>query len=74
MSKSGWKRGAMRCVTGATLALLTSGCAGMMAVGDAGCTAYAEQRLNMPRLEPVPSGPWGFWIADTDDRMTGTCR
>jgi hypothetical protein len=59
---------------GAMLALLMSGCAGMTVNGDAGCTAYAEARLDMPRDERVPAGRWGLWIADTDDRMTGVCR
>lgn len=55
-------------------ALLTSGCAATTVPGDAGCAAYGEARLAMPRAEPVPGGAWGDWIADTDDRMTGTCR
>lgn len=45
----------------------------MTVVGDAGCSAYSEARLDMPRLEPLPSTAWGGWIADLDDRMTGTC-
>lgn len=73
MMHGGWKRGAMRCAMVAAL-ILMSGCAKMMVVGDAGCTSYAEARLDMPRDVPVPSGRWGGWIADTDDRMTGTCR
>ena len=72
----GWKPGARLSAAGALLALvLTSGCATTMAGGtDAGCVSYAEQRLAMPRAEPIPGGPWGGWIADTDDRMTGACR
>ena len=70
---SGWTRAAMPCAMVAALILL-SGCAGTMVAGDAGCTSYAEARLAMPPAETVPAGPWGAWIADTDDRMTGTCR
>jgi hypothetical protein len=54
--------------------LLMTGCAGTMATGDAGCASYAEARLTMPRAEPLPAGPWGEWVADTDDRLTGACR
>ncbi|MDT8328139.1 MAG: hypothetical protein RQ750_12265 [Roseovarius sp.] len=50
--------------------ILTSGCAGTMAAGDAGCISYSEARLDMPDT-PLPGAPWGGWIADTDDRMTG---
>lgn len=39
---------------------------------DAGCLSYSIERLNMPD-SPVPETAWGEWIADTDDRMTGTC-
>lgn len=53
--------------------LLLTACAGMTAIGS-GCAAYAEQRLAMPRGVPLPDGPWGQWVADTDDRMTGACR
>ena len=42
--------------------------------GGAGCLSYAEARLAMPPLEAIPQGPWGEWIADLDDRLTGTCR
>lgn len=51
-----------------------SGCAATMVSGDAGCAAYGEARLSMPREAPLPGGAWGGWIADLDDRMTGTCR
>lgn len=47
-----------------------------MASGDAGCIAYGEARLALPdlsTLQDVPD-PWAVWVADTDDRMTGTCR
>jgi protein involved in temperature-dependent protein secretion len=47
-----------------------------MGAGDAGCASYAEARLARPPAETVaevPSG-WADWIADLDDRMTGTCR
>lgn len=40
---------------------------------DAGCLSYGEARLAMPN-EQFPVDEWGNWIADTDDRMTGTCR
>lgn len=65
-----WKRVAMLCVT----AILLTGCAKTTVSGDAGCISYAEARLSMPPPDTVPAGPWGNWIADTDDRMTGTCR
>ena len=52
------------------VALLTSGCVKMM---DAGCNSYAEARLSMP-ADPLGTGPWPQWIADTDDRMTGACK
>jgi hypothetical protein len=32
-----------------------------------------EARLDMPPRDTVLSGAWGEWIAETDDRMTGTC-
>ena len=54
--------------------ILLTACAGTMAGGEAGCTSYAEARLAMPPAETLPAGAWGLWIADTDDRMTGTCR
>lgn len=75
MNRHGRNVAARRSRRVAILALiLTSGCAGTTVSGDAGCTAYGEARLLMPRAEPVPTGKWGDWIADTDDRMTGTCR
>jgi hypothetical protein len=47
-----------------------------MGAGDAGCAAYAEARLARPPAETVAEVPpdWAGWIADLDDRMTGTCR
>lgn len=60
----------------AALATPPSGCAATMGAGDAGCASYAEARLARPLAESVvdvPSG-WAGWIADLDDRMTGTCR
>jgi hypothetical protein len=38
--------------------------------------AYAEARLARPAAETVAAVPpdWASWIADLDDRMTGTCR
>lgn len=73
MQQSGWDVVGIACAKGAA-AILLSGCAGMTASGDAGCTSYAEARLAMPRATDLPPGAWGGWIADTDDRMTGTCR
>ena len=60
---------------GALLALLT-GCAATMGGGDAGCASYAEARLARPAAVTITDVPpdWGNWIADLDDRMTGTCR
>lgn len=55
--------------------LLMTGCGAMTANGtDAGCASYGEARLAQPRHAPLPEGPWGDWIADTDDRLTGVCR
>ncbi|WP_158547524.1 hypothetical protein [Rhodovulum sp. 12E13] len=47
-----------------------------MGAGDAGCASYAEARLARPPAETVTAVPpdWADWIADLDDRMTGTCR
>jgi len=47
-----------------------------MGAGDAGCASYAEARLARPPAETVAAVPpaWAHWIADLDDRMTGTCR
>jgi len=47
-----------------------------MGGGDAGCASYAEARLARPAAETVAAMPpaWADWIADLDDRMTGTCR
>ena len=39
---------------------------------DAGCMAYGEARLTMPR--PLGEGPLAEWVAAQDDRMTGACR
>lgn len=68
--------GATHSVTAATLAILLSGCAGTMGSGDAGCASYAEARLGRPAANTVGAVPpdWANWIADLDDRMTGTCR
>lgn len=73
MRWTGLNRAVRLCVTGGAMILLT-GCAGMTVSGDAGCVSYGEARLAMPAADTVPSGPWGVWIADLDDRMTGTCR
>jgi hypothetical protein len=53
-----------------------SGCAGTTVGGDAGCAAYAEARLARPAVETLATvpRPWAEWIADLDDRLTGTCR
>ncbi|WP_425088857.1 hypothetical protein [Stappia sp.] len=58
------------------LAILLTGCAATMGTGDAGCASYAEARLTRPPAETVAEVPpdWADWIADLDDRMTGTCR
>jgi len=47
-----------------------------MGAGDAGCVSYAEARLARPAAQTVAEVPpeWATWIADLDDRMTGTCR
>jgi len=47
-----------------------------MGAGDAGCASYAEARLARPAAETVAEVPpdWANWIADLDDRMTGTCQ
>ena len=60
----------------ATLAILLTGCAATMGGGDAGCASYAEARLARPAVETAAEVPpdWADWIADLDDRMTGTCR
>ena len=58
------------------LAILLSGCTTMTMRGDAGCASYAEARLARPSAESIAEVPpdWAHWIADLDDRMTGTCR
>lgn len=68
--------GKMRFATVAVLAIPLTGCAATMGAGDAGCASYAEARLARPGAEPVEDVPpaWAVWIADLDDRMTGTCR
>ena len=68
--------GVPRFVTAALLAILLTGCAATMGAGDAGCASYAEARLARPPVETVREVPpaWADWIADLDDRMTGTCR
>ncbi|WP_147094988.1 hypothetical protein [Roseovarius sp. TE539] len=68
--------GAMRFAMAAALAILLSGCAATMGVGNAGCASYAEARLARPPAETVAEVPpdWAVWIADLDDRMTGTCQ
>jgi protein involved in temperature-dependent protein secretion len=58
------------------LAILLTGCTTTMRAGDAGCSAYAEARLDRPANATVTgvAPDWAGWIADLDDRMTGTCR
>ena len=60
----------------AVAALLLSGCATTMSAGDAGCASYAEARLARPTASSIADVPmqWADWIADLDDRMTGSCR
>ena len=67
---------ATRFVTAAALVIPLTGCAATMGGGDAGCASYAEARLARPPAETVAAVPpdWASWIADLDDRMTGTCR
>lgn len=67
---------AMPFATTATLAILLTGCATTTVPGDAGCISYAEARLARPPAATVAEVPpdWADWIADLDDRMTGTCR
>ena len=71
-----WSAAATRFVMGAVLAALMSGCSATMSGGSAGCTSYAEARLARPPAGTVRNVPpaWAGWIADLDDRMTGTCR
>jgi len=78
-----WKRrsdassaDALQFVMVAALAVLLTGCATTMVPGDAGCASYAEVRLARPSPETITqvSSDWAAWIADLDDRMTGTCR
>lgn len=66
----------MRFEMAAALAILLTGCAATMGAGDAGCASYTEARLARPAAETVVEVPldWADWIADLDDRMTGTCR
>ncbi|GHE01051.1 hypothetical protein GCM10008024_15150 [Allgaiera indica] len=74
---SGWSGAARRWRRAAPAAMiLLSGCAATMGTGDAGCISYAEAWLARPPAETVTQVPpdWADWIADLDDRMTGTCR
>lgn len=76
MWRSGWREGVRRFWRGGMWAILLSGCVGTTGSGDAGCPAYAEARLGRPAAASVAAVPpeWQAWIADLDDRMTGTCR
>lgn len=74
-----WKRlntVVRRFATVAALAIPLTGCTTTTSTGDAGCASYAEARLTRPPTETVAAIPtgWADWIADLDDRMTGTCR
>ena len=69
-------------VVAAMLTVPAIGCAKtMIAGGDAGCISYEEARLAMPPAETLDqlvlmsenADRWAQWIADLDDRMTGTC-
>ncbi len=73
---SAWSAAARRFATGAALAILLTGCVTTMRTGDAGCASYAEARFARPPAETIEIVPrvWANWIADLDDRMTGTCR
>ncbi|WP_306120462.1 MULTISPECIES: hypothetical protein [unclassified Roseitalea] len=68
--------GGLRSAMAAVLAIPLTGCAATMGGGDAGCASYAEARLARPPAKTVGPVPpdWADWIADLDDRMTGTCR
>ena len=68
--------GVTRFAMAAALAIPLTGCAATMGAGDAGCASYAEARLGRPAAETTAEVPpdWADWIADLDDRMTGTCR
>jgi len=74
--KIDWTGAARRFAMVAATTLLT-GCVATMgggSEGGAGCAAYSEARLSIPPAQTLPAGPWGSWVADLDDRMTGTCR
>jgi len=74
---SGWSGAARRWRRAAPAAMiLLSGCAATTVGGNAGCISYAEARLARPPAATVAEVPpdWARWIADLDDRMTGTCR
>jgi len=76
MNVNGLRMAARLCGLAVTLTLLT-GCVATMgggSEGGAGCAAYSEARLSIPPAQTLPAGPWGSWVADLDDRMTGTCR
>lgn len=56
------------------LIILAAALAGCVTTGtDAGCNAYAESRLTMPR--PLGDDALARWVGyELDPRMTGTCR
>lgn len=56
---------------GLALFLAMTACAAAVAI-DAGCDAYGEVRLTMPR--PLGDGPMASWVAVLDARMTAACR
>lgn len=56
---------------GFMLCLFLTACAAAT-VQPAGCAAYAEARLTMPR--PLEDTPLGRWVAVLDNRLMGVCR
>ena len=74
--QSGWTQVENPWPRAVMLALLLTGCATTTVPGDAGCVSYAEARLSRPSAETITQVPsdWASWVADLDDRMTGTCR
>lgn len=60
----------------ATMLILLAGCESVTAIGDRGCTAYAEERTALPQDADLLASPHPVvvWINETDARMTGACR
>lgn len=61
----------MEKLKGFLLCLVLTACAGAIGI-DAGCSAYANARITMPR--PLGTGPLDQWVAVLDATMTGVCR